>query len=689
MFELVTDINTDSVSEITNEITSHFSFASDVTEGPDVDAAIEVQYNFASDVQETFGFKVDSNMEGGVPGPKGDPGTGIRIVGTLATEEELPESAPEGDSYLIEGDLWLFDGTSWSNVGQIQGPAGRDAIKASATAPLSPINGDVWSRTTDGALFIRVAGAWLQVAQNGTDGLDGSDGRPVELNRNSTHIQWRYLGDVAWINLLPLLDIKGDPGDEVEFQKTDTHIQWRYTGGDWEDLVALIDIQGNPGADGTDGDDGTAATITIGTVTTGAAGSEVEVVNSGTSLNAILDITIPQGDTGAAGAGVPAGGATGQVLVKATNADYDYTWTTPSGSGDMLASVYDPTNKAADAFSMGNMVETTTKKVMTDTERTKLTNAVTGPASSADNTIARYNGTTGKVVQGSGVQINDADDLYTPGLIESDLVIAAPQMAVDEIIEYYVDSGLLIENVLFKDGLVDGRSLPDDGDKLDGIEPGAQMNEVSAADLATKANATDLSSHTGNTSNPHGVTKAQVGLSNVDNTSDASKLAAFLNAAYPVGSIYINANVSTNPATLLGIGTWEAWGVGKAIVGIDTTQTEFDTAEETGGEKTHTLTTSEMPSHSHTQAAHSHQPSNTGFDFLAANGNVAVNGTSRVFPATGSTNNFVYANAADNVTINEYSTTNSVTPAINNTGGDGAHNNLQPYQVGYVWKRTA
>ena len=56
------------------------------------------------------------------------------------------------------------------------------------------------------------------------------------------------------------------------------------------------------GADGADGTDGAAATITIGTVSTGAAGSNVTVTNSGTTAAAILDFSIPQGTAGATGA---------------------------------------------------------------------------------------------------------------------------------------------------------------------------------------------------------------------------------------------------------------------------------------------------------------------------------------------------------------------------------------------------
>ncbi len=128
-----------------------------------------------------------------------------------------------------------------------------------------------------------------------------------------------------------------------------------------------------------------------------------------------------------------------------------------------------------------------------------------------------------------------------------------------------------------------------------------------------------------------------------------------LSDVYPVGSIYINAAVSTNPATLLGFGTWAAFGAGRVMVGIDATQTEFDTLEETGGAKTHTLTVSELPSHTHNNPAGILPPPNSN-DVDVTGGNARTLG-------------------------------NDV--ATEATGGGQAHNNLQPYIVVYMWKRTA
>jgi len=162
-------------------------------------------------------------------------------------------------------------------------------------------------------------------------------------------------------------------------------------------------------------------------------------------------------------------------------------------------------------------------------------------------------------------------------------------------------------------------------------------------------------------------------------TLEGKSVVGILSDAYPVGSIYISV-VSTNPATLLGFGTWTAFATGRTLVGIDAEQTEFDTVEETGGAKTHTLTEAQMPSHTHTQNAHYHtarQPF-----LLATSPAPSYNGEAIVGapPPRSSASVFTFAPEFN---------TGSTTATNQNTGEGQAHNNLQPYIVVYMWKRTA
>lgn len=77
---------------------------------------------------------------------------------------------------------------------------------------------------------------------------------------------------------------------------------------------------------------------------------------------------------------------------------------------------------------------------------------------------------------------------------------------------------------------------------------------------------------------------------------------------YPIGSIYMTTS-TVSPAVLFG-GTWERIK-GKCIVGVDEDDTDFSASSLTGGEKTHTLTTSEMPRHNHQIAYDQTAGSNT------------------------------------------------------------------------------
>lgn len=132
-------------------------------------------------------------------------------------------------------------------------------------------------------------------------------------------------------------------------------------------------------------------------------------------------------------------------------------------------------------------------------------------------------------------------------------------------------------------------------------------------------------------------------------TTIASSVAAAKAALFPVGSIY-TAIVSTNPGTLLGFGTWTAFGTGRMLVGIDSGDTKFDTVEETGGAETVTLTTTEMPAHTH---------------------------------------NVIGSSAGGTGGTRIDAQTSGLTDETSSAGSGAAFSIMNPYIVVHFWKRTA
>ena len=176
----------------------------------------------------------------------------------------------------------------------------------------------------------------------------------------------------------------------------------------------------------------------------------------------------------------------------------------------------------------------------------------------------------------------------------------------------------------------------------------------------------------------------------------------FILSLYPVGSILMN-TTGTNPGTYLG-GTWEAWGSGRVPVGVNTSDTSFDTSEKTGGEKTHTLTPAETAmkahhhTHSHTHGLPSHSHNANGYKFIAtdAQGSDAssdrydgsLSGSGWRVPRVNDSYSISYqgdTSSWSGSTSSISSTNTSDTTAANGT----AHNNLQPYITCYMFKRTA
>jgi len=215
-----------------------------------------------------------------------------------------------------------------------------------------------------------------------------------------------------------------------------------------------------------------------------------------------------------------------------------------------------------------------------------------------------------------------------------------------------------------KDALASGNAAK----IVKGTEIDTEFNNIATA-VATKA---DLASptFTGTPALPTGTTAVTQSTSD-----DSTKLAttafvqdiadAIKSALYPVGSIYTNATSSTNPGTLLGFGTWTAFGAGRVMVGFDSSNSLFDTAEETGGSANAILVSH---THSVTDPGHSHTYNRDTLDNLDGGPFSRRSGT-----------------GADSNTTSTATTGIS----ISTEGSSGTNANYQPYITVYMWKRTA
>lgn len=127
---------------------------------------------------------------------------------------------------------------------------------------------------------------------------------------------------------------------------------------------------------------------------------------------------------------------------------------------------------------------------------------------------------------------------------------------------------------------------------------------------------------------------------------------------YPIGSVIANANAAFDPNVIYKHQTWVRWAKGQTLVGVNEDDTDFSIVDKTGGEKTHKLTASEMPSHAHDVQIQREQRETAA-------------GTSWMRPSSSGTW----------ITSPQYRTVA--------TGGDAAHNNMPPYVTVYYWRRTA
>lgn len=225
-------------------------------------------------------------------------------------------------------------------------------------------------------------------------------------------------------------------------------------------------------------------------------------------------------------------------------------------------------------------------------------------------------------------------------------------------------------NFATKDSLASGNPSK----LVKGTEIDVEFNAIASA-IASKPDA-DSPTLTGTPLAP--TASSVTNNTQIATTAFVQAIAAATKAAlYPIGSIYVNATNSTNPGTLLGFGTWTAFGSGRVPVGFDASDPLFDTAEETGGSKdaivvshTHTFsgTTSTAGEHSHTVTQ--------GTGGLSSSGEAGTRSFTGSFP-----NNQATSSAGSH--------NHTVSGTTASTGSSGTNANLQPYITVYMWKRTA
>lgn len=167
---------------------------------------------------------------------------------------------------------------------------------------------------------------------------------------------------------------------------------------------------------------------------------------------------------------------------------------------------------------------------------------------------------------------------------------------------------------------------------------------------------------------------------NASSGGDGMSATDVVNLIYPVGSIYMGVN-NVNPGTFFG-GTWVQWGAGKAVMGVNTSDADFNSAEKTGGAKNHTLSVAELPSHNHTfsgssgsAGAHTHGLKYTGSETAKGTGHGWINNDG--------------ASTLSSSVKSAGAHTHSISGTIDNTGGGSAFSILPPYITCYMWKRTA
>lgn len=455
--------------------------------------------------------------------------------------------------------------------------------------------------------------------------------------------------------------------------------------------------QGPPGAQGEPGTPGQAATIQIGQVTTGEPGTSASVENTGTENAAVLKFTIPRGETGAQGIQGPPGpqGNPG------TGLDILGTYDTLEA---LKAAVAQP--KQGQMYNVGTsdpytvyMWDTTEGGEWLSQGQLQGAKGDTGPQ--------------GAPGEAATVQVGQV----TTGEPGSNATVTNSGTANAAVLDFSIPRGAT-------------------GAKGDiGATPNITVGEVTTLEPGQQATA----SMSGTAENPVlnlGIPKGDTGAAGQGGLTAADVIALI----YPVGAIMPTTS-NVNPGTYLAGTTWESFGAGKTLVGVDTADTDFNSVAKTGGAKTvsgqhnhstmsHTLTTNEIPNHRHNVESHSHSMYHSHADtFSVSSGGththvVQYKGSNFALDGNGSNSGYVLrwgdanqlpsdgsklmaASSGSHThtlsgSVSTYSgLTDPAAPLTTLVGGGQSHTHgdtgytnvdtstVQPYITCYFWRRTA
>ena len=453
----------------------------------------------------------------GDPGEQGKDGSSVSIMDTLASTDNLPEPTQlnKGDGYLIDGDLHISTGTAWNNVGKIQGPQGIQGLKGD-TGPIGP-KGDTGATGPKGDTGAQ--GIEGPEGPQGIQGLKGEEGPQGKQGLRGEQGPIGPKGDKGDIGLTGPKGDKGEPGEQ-----------------------GIQGIRGATGATGPKGDTG--ADGAVGPKGDPGVGIPQTISKSGDKVT-LSDMGGSISLTDYAKAS--------QVL---TNVPLDAKFTD---------TIY--THPSSHPASM--ITESTTKRFVTDVEKTNWSSktddtTVDAHIAKKDNphTVTKAQvglGNVSNVAQASKTEFDshNSDTTkhvtasersswnakqnnlgFTPenaskkskangyASLDANGKVPASELPsyVDDVIEATTLANLPTTGET-------GKIYVTTNDNKTYRWSGTAYAEISASLALGTTSSTayrgDLGniaySHSKATGNPHGTTKAQVGLGNVDNTSDANK----------------------------------------------------------------------------------------------------------------------------------------------------------------------